>query len=83
MVVSQRMWKAPVVQSGRALPMGRCASPPLTLVCGCLGRIGPQPEKQYLVLWSQPMCDEHKRAARHLTPRLASDVKFYFYFDPL
>ena len=28
MVVSQRMWKAPVVQSGRALPMGRCASPP-------------------------------------------------------
>ena len=28
MVVSQRMWTAPVVQSGRALPMGRCASPP-------------------------------------------------------
>ena len=27
-VVSQRMWKVPVVQSGRALPMGRCASPP-------------------------------------------------------
>ena len=25
----KRMGKAPAVQSGRALPMGRCASPPL------------------------------------------------------
>ena len=28
LVVRQRMGKAPVVQSGRALPLGRCASPP-------------------------------------------------------
>ena len=27
-VVRQRMGKAPAVQSGRALPIGRCASPP-------------------------------------------------------
>ena len=27
-VVRQRMKKAPAVQTGRALPMGRCASPP-------------------------------------------------------
>ena len=27
-VVKQRMRKAPAVQSGHALPMGRCASPP-------------------------------------------------------
>ena len=27
-VTRQRMRKTPVVQSGRALPMGRCASPP-------------------------------------------------------
>ena len=26
--VRERMGKAPAVQSGRALPMGRCASPP-------------------------------------------------------
>ena len=28
-VVRKRMGKVPAVQSGRALPMGRCASPPL------------------------------------------------------
>ena len=28
LVVRERMGKAPEVQSGRALPMGRCASPP-------------------------------------------------------
>ena len=28
LVVRQRMRKAPAVQSGRALPLGRCASPP-------------------------------------------------------
>ena len=27
-VVRQRMGKAPAVQTGRPLPMGRCASPP-------------------------------------------------------
>ena len=30
LVVRERMKKAPAVQSGRALPMGRCASPPCT-----------------------------------------------------
>ena len=28
LMVRERMRKAPVVQSGRALPMGRCTSPP-------------------------------------------------------
>ena len=28
LVIRQRMKKTPAVQSGRALPMGRCASPP-------------------------------------------------------
>ena len=28
LVIQERMGKAPAVQSGRALPMGRCASPP-------------------------------------------------------
>ena len=30
LVVRERMGKAPAVQSGRAKPMGRCASPPWT-----------------------------------------------------
>ena len=30
LMVRERMRKAPEVQSGRALPMGRCASPPCT-----------------------------------------------------
>ena len=33
-VVKQRMRKAPAVQSGRALPMGRCASPPWSQTYG-------------------------------------------------
>ena len=31
LVVRERMRKAPAVQTGRALPMGRCASPPAPL----------------------------------------------------
>ena len=33
-VVRERMGKAPAVQSGRTLPMGRCASPPWVGVIG-------------------------------------------------